>query len=59
MTFPYKKTALALLIAGQAGSFVVRRRNPWWSLAGVVLFSIAFWGADYPADFDVFTVFFE
>ena len=44
-----------LLIAGQTGSFVARRLRPWWSLVGVVLFSIVFWGADYPSELDVFT----
>lgn len=46
----------AALIAGQAGAFVFRRRRPWWSFLGVIVCSIAFWGADYPNDFGVFTV---
>ena len=46
----------ALLVAGQAGSFAFRRRRPWYSFLGVIIFSIAFWGADYPNEFDVFTM---
>ena len=45
-----------VLVAGQTASFAFRRRAVWWSLLGVVGFTITFWFADYPTDFDAFTL---
>jgi len=45
-----------LLIVGQAAAFAFRRRAPIASLLGVVAFTAAFWVADYPSSFEVFSL---
>ena len=45
-----------VLVLGQTTAFAFRRRQVWWSLLGVVTFTIAFWIADYATNFDAFTL---
>jgi len=45
-----------LLVLGQTTAFAFRRRAVWWSLLGVVAFTIVFWLADYATNFDAFTL---
>ena len=45
-----------LLVLGQSVAFAFRRRAVWLSLLGVVGFTIVFWFADYPTNFDAFTL---
>ncbi len=47
--------AIALTLARTA-AFAFRRRRPIWSLAAITVLTIAFWVADYPSGFDVFSV---
>lgn len=46
----------AVLIVLLAALLVERRRHPLWVMASSVPLVIAFWVADYPADFDVFPI---
>jgi signal transduction histidine kinase len=45
-----------LLIVGAASALAFRRVRVWPAVAGMLVFSIAFWIADYPSGFDVFTL---
>ncbi len=45
-----------VLIVGQTLSFTARRTAPLRSLIGVLLFTTAFWVADYPTNFDAFSL---
>lgn len=45
-----------LLVLGSTGSLALRRVRVWPAFAGMVAFTIAFWVADYPSHFDVFTL---
>ncbi|MEQ9162464.1 MAG: histidine kinase dimerization/phosphoacceptor domain-containing protein, partial [Ilumatobacter fluminis] len=45
-----------VLVLCQTTAFAFRRRTVWWSLLGVVAFTIVFWVADYASNFDAFTL---
>jgi signal transduction histidine kinase len=45
-----------LLVVGQTCSFVFRRRAPLRSLVAVVALTMVFWVADYPSNFEVFSL---
>lgn len=45
-----------LLVTAQTVSFAFRRRHVWWSLLGVMFFTVPYWVADYATNFDAFTL---
>ncbi len=45
-----------VLILGSTGCLAFRRARVWPAVAGMLAFTIAFWVADYPSNFDIFTV---
>ena len=45
-----------IIIAGGAVSLAFRRSHPMRSMLGVLVFTIAFWVADYATNFDVYSV---
>ena len=52
---PHDVFAVALII-GQAVAFTGRRRAPLRSMIAVVAFTVVFWIADYPTNFDAFSL---
>ena len=52
---PVDAVAVVLVLC-QTAAFAFRRRAVWWSLLGVIGFTIAFWIADYATNFDAFTL---